>query len=149
VPSPKPRVWTLEEANGALPDLSFRIGRQMVLLAEIEERLRSLEASVGTIDEDTLAPAEDDPLVLGTLKAELRDRLERFRSAWREVEEMGVVVKDPRVGLIDFYGEVEGDIVFLCWQYGERQVGFWHSLDGGFAARQPLDPVFPKERVLN
>jgi hypothetical protein len=148
VSAPKPRVWTVEEANGALPDLSFRIGRQMVLLSEIEERLRRLEACLGTVDETALEPAADDPPSLATLKADLRDRLDRFRVAWREVEELGVVVKDPRVGLVDFYGEVDGDIVFLCWQYGEPQIGFWHPLDGGFAARQPLETV-TRERVLN
>lgn len=28
--------------------------------------------------------------------------------------------------------------VLLCWQYGEREVGFYHSVDGGFAGRKRL-----------
>jgi hypothetical protein len=29
--------------------------------------------------------------------------------------------------------------VLLCWQYGERSIGFWHAIDEGFAGRR----VFP------
>jgi hypothetical protein len=35
---------------------------------------------------------------------------------------------------------LRGDrLVFLCWKSGETEVTFWHSLDGGFAARRPLE----------
>jgi hypothetical protein len=144
---PMPKVWSVEEANTLLPDLTFRIGRQMVLLAEIEDGFRRLQGSAVPIDEDLGAREEDPPDVV-SLKAGLRDRLDRFRAGWREVEGLGVVVKDPRIGLVDFYGQLEGEIVFLCWQYGEPSVAYWHTLDGGFAGRQPLDAA-SGPRMLN
>ncbi|HSY42229.1 MAG TPA: DUF2203 family protein [Polyangia bacterium] len=27
----------------------------------------------------------------------------------------------------------------LCWRFGEKKVGFWHPVDGGFASRRPVD----------
>jgi hypothetical protein len=51
---------------------------------------------------------------------------------------MGVVVKDLETGLLDFPTERDGEVVFLCWRYGEPSVAHWHSLDAGFAGRQPL-----------
>jgi hypothetical protein len=40
---------------------------------------------------------------------------------------------------VDFYS-LRGDrLVFLCWRSGEQDVTFWHSLDGGFTARRPLE----------
>ena len=145
---PTPKVWSLEEANALLPDLTFRIGRQMVLLAEIEDGFRRLQAREGAVDEESLEPSSSDPSDLASLKQGIRDRLEKFRTGWREIEALGVLVKDPRIGLVDFYGQVEGEIVFLCWQYGEPAVAYWHTLDGGFASRQPLD-VAAGPRMLN
>ena len=145
---PTPKVWSLEEANALLPDLSFRIGRQMVLLAEVEDAIRRLHERVGAVDEQALGPSDLDPPEVAMLKEGLRDRLDRFRAGWRDVEGLGVLVKDPRIGLIDFYGQIEGEIVFLCWQYGEPAVAYYHSLDGGFASRQPLD-VAAGPRMLN
>jgi hypothetical protein len=30
------------------------------------------------------------------------------------------------------------EVVFLCWQLGESNVGFWHRIEDGFAGRKPL-----------
>ena len=56
------------------------------------------------------------------------------------VRELGVEVKDVAMGLVDFYAQRDGDIVYLCWQRGEPRVGHWHPLEGGFAGRRPLEP---------
>jgi hypothetical protein len=29
--------------------------------------------------------------------------------------------------------------VYLCWEEGEQEIGFWHDLGAGFAGRRPLD----------
>jgi hypothetical protein len=49
-----------------------------------------------------------------------------------------IELKDLQMGLIDFYHEREGRIVYLCWRLGEPEVLFWHDLDTGFAGRQLL-----------
>jgi hypothetical protein len=72
------------------------------------------------------------------LTAELLDTFERLRSAVRSIEAMGVLIKDLETGLIDFPSDRDGDVVFLCWRYGEPDVAHWHSIDAGFAGRQPL-----------
>jgi hypothetical protein len=33
---------------------------------------------------------------------------------------------------------MEGEPALLCWLVGEERIGFWHTLDGGFAGRRPL-----------
>ncbi len=55
-----------------------------------------------------------------------------------QIQETGVLVKDLDRGLLDFPAEREGRVVFLCWQYGEETIHFWHDIDAGFAGRQPL-----------
>lgn len=59
----------------------------------------------------------------------------------RELEAVGVVVKDSETGLIDFPGEIAGRRVLLCWRRGEDRVAHWHDLSSGFRGRRPIDPA--------
>ena len=43
------------------------------------------------------------------------------------------------LGLVDFPSLLNERTIYLCWQRGEPDVGFWHELDGGFAGRRPID----------
>jgi hypothetical protein len=58
----------------------------------------------------------------------------------RELEDLGIQLKDRRLGLVDFPSEMGGRPVLLCWRLGEPEVQFWHEVDAGFAGRQPLSP---------
>ena len=55
------------------------------------------------------------------------------------VQSRGCLVKDVARGLVDFYALSGDRLIFLCWQLGERSVEHWHTLEGGFSGRQPLD----------
>ena len=142
-----PRVFTLEAANALVPQLSSLVGRQLERRAAIEEHLGRLGRELGDVPERiVLDPA--DPAPLRALKRELVERIEEYRAGWREIEELGAVLKDPRRGLLDFYGTVDGRPVWLCWQYGEDRVGHYHGLEEGFAGRKPIDHDL-RLRLLN
>ncbi len=55
-----------------------------------------------------------------------------------ELETLGVQLKDYERGLIDFPALMEGREVYLCWEEGEDEIGWWHEVDAGHAGRQPL-----------
>jgi hypothetical protein len=40
--------------------------------------------------------------------------------------------------LLDFPSELDGVPVLLCWLEGDRELGWYHRLDLGFAGRRPL-----------
>ena len=61
---------------------------------------------------------------------------ERVREYEAAAIESGVIVKDPRIGLCDFYGLVDGKHVWLCWRYGEEAVEHYHDLDDGLRRPQ-------------
>lgn len=65
-------------------------------------------------------------------------RLETFSMAVREVEDLGVLIKDYRTGLCDFPHLKDGRIVYLCWKFGEDDIEWWHETEAGFAGRKPL-----------
>lgn len=86
------------------------------------------------------------------LVEDLRRRVEAFRrnpsdpvareirALLAELAELGVEVKDPDQGLIDFRTMRDGREVYLCWKLGEgAQIKFWHDLETGYAGRRPLD----------
>ena len=64
--------------------------------------------------------------------------LDAFQQAMKEIEDLGVLVKDFDIGLCDFPHKREGRVVYLCWKLDEDKVSWWHDMDAGFAGRQPL-----------
>ncbi len=141
------RVFTLEEANAILPQLNTVVGKQLQRRAEIEAALVRLGKELGDVpDRIVLDPA--DPADLRDLKRDLMRRIEEYRAGWREVEEMGAVLKDARMGLVDFYGRVDGKLVWLCWKYGEDEIAHYHALEDGFSARKPIAESM-RYRLLN
>jgi len=147
VMSDSPPVFTIEEANDLLPRLKALVGAQMDRRWEIERGLERLAQRIGTAP-DSVRIEDSDPLPVRELKRDLIERVESYRAAWREVEGLGVVLKDPRRGLVDFYGQVDGRFVWLCWKYGEDAVTHFHGFDEGFAGRRPIEPIV-RQRHLN
>lgn len=141
-------VFTIEAANALLPALTALVSRQFGRRTEIEDKLKSLSGLVGGELPSDLTPADDDPEPVRAAKRELVTRIHEYQEGWRDVEALGAVVKDPRIGLLDFYGEVDGRAVWLCWKYGEPEVGHYHALDEGFAGRRAIRTSL-RQRMLN
>ena len=137
----EPKYFTLDEANELVPQLAHLMGQQMKLLGEIESLVRSLSAELGPLDEARVQPADGDSPSVRERKTALARAVQSYRDRWARVEETGAIVKDPRLGLVDFYARLEGETVLLCWQYGEPEVAYWHPVDEGFANRRPLREV--------
>lgn len=134
------RLFTPEEANALVPHLEATLRRTDPKLArfqEIRDLLDDLEAYwSGDI---ARAPA-DERARYARLLDELEAAKESLDEDVRALESLGVEVKDLRLGLADFYARRDGDLVYLCWQRGEPRVAYWHTLEGGFAGRRPLEP---------
>ncbi|MFZ0661982.1 MAG: DUF2203 domain-containing protein [Acidobacteriaceae bacterium] len=132
--------FTLEEAQSLLPILESLLKRAIEekrAAEEIEEKMHALSQKV---------------FLAGGMFLDI-DRLRRRRAAYdahaqhakdllAEIESIGVQVKDLDTGLLDFPCLIDGETVLLCWQMGEARIEFWHTLDGGFQGRQPLDARF-------
>jgi hypothetical protein len=140
-------VFTLEAANALLPTLRSLVAAQMGRRGLIDERVAELGKLLGTTS-PPLALADDDASEVRELKRDLQARIALYQEAWREVEATGAVLKDPRAGLLDFYGRVDGKLVWLCWRFGEEAVTHYHALDEGFGGRKPIEPTM-RHRHLN
>jgi len=83
-------------------------------------------------------------------RAEREKALKEAQDTLAEIDEIGVQVKDLDQGLLDFPCLLDGETVLLCWKQGEKEIGYWHTMDGGYAGRKPLDARFgrnEKERL--
>jgi len=130
------KIFTVPEANRMVP-LVARIADDIV--ATYGEVNRSLEA----YEEAKALPASDADREskLRTRDGEVAAVLERFQSLIQEIEALGGTVKDYEQGFIDFYGEIDGEIVYLCWSRGEASVSHYHRLDEGYGKRRDLPAV--------
>jgi hypothetical protein len=144
---PDREVFTLEEVNAKIPALRGIVGAQLSRRAAIQDRLASLGDLTDDIPDDFSELATDSAAVR-VLKGELARLVDEYREGWQEVEALGAVIKDPQIGLVDFYGRVDGNVVWLCWKYGEEEVTFYHSLDEGFAGRKEIGASV-RHRLLN
>jgi hypothetical protein len=129
------RLFTLEEANAALtrvrPLVELVVERRATLLAA-QARLAELLAKVAG-NGGGLDPSAAQELVAAVQEAE-----HELDAVVAELSEVGVVVRDPDSGLVDFPSVRDGEPVFLCWQLGEDDVSWWHGPEEGFAGRKPL-----------
>lgn len=135
-----PTHFTLREAQSLVPKISELLREAVASRAEAAEAEREVRASteriilMGGVVVDTAAARQ------------AKDRLEsaaaRLREAVEGIQELGCVVKDLDIGLIDFPTFYRGKDVFLCWKLGEPEIQFWHGVDEGFAGRKPIDRDF-------
>jgi len=130
------RLFTPDQVDALIPQLSAVVGTAMerareaaALQRHLQEEQKRIQSSGGGLVD----------------RREWKARAERLdglgievREALREIQEMGGVVKDLGIGLVDFPGKVGGETVNLCWKHGEDAVRFWHGLDEGYAQRKPL-----------
>lgn len=124
------RVFSIAEANHSLP--------------RITKLVETLQRRYGWIDTHRQNPpfmlAEYRIVNEGPVDAGYVGALLAIRRTIRELERMGVQVKDVKSGLVDFPSRLDGREVLLCWRIGESKIEFWHDLQSGFANRQPLPP---------
>lgn len=140
-------VFTLEEVNALVPRLNMIVGEQMLRREEIDTFVKELREKEGSLP-DTLVPKAGDSPGLAKLKLELAARIEDWEKGWHAIDDIGGVLKDPRTGLVDFYGRVDGSLVWLCWKYPETEIRHYHALDEGFSGRKEIKGSI-RTRMIN
>ena len=127
-----PHILMLAEANAALPKV-----RRLL------ERLQELQRAIADGEQRREEWREELATGNGHSKVALQDQLAAEAEAtFNQLSACGAMLKDLESGLVDFYGERAGELVFLCWRLGEDlRVQYWHTLTGGFAGRQRVDDL--------
>jgi hypothetical protein len=129
------KFFTTAQANNALPLVRAIVQDITALAQELRERHERLQR-LRPDKRFRLSDAHEEEL--GQVKAELERGQEKMEEYVRELAQLGVELKDPFTGLVDFPSLMNGRPVYLCWRLGEAEVAYWHELEAGFAGRQKL-----------
>jgi hypothetical protein len=135
-----PRYFTLREARAALPAVTRDIRDAVTAKTRYQEADRALQ----TLGQRILMRGG---IMVDTAKAEAwksqRDSgAQTLKTTLGRIEDMGIVVKDLDVGLIDFPTLYRGQEVYLCYRMDETDIDFWHGTQEGFAGRKLIDGEF-------
>lgn len=129
------RYFTLEEANRQIPWLAEQVRRIAAARADLARLRRELEAIVRKSRGNGHSGVDQE---LAVKRRETEAIAERLAQITQEVDDRGIILRDPDSGLLDFPSLREGREVYLCWLLGEERIGFWHEVDVGFAGRQAV-----------
>ncbi len=123
-----PRYFTLQEANETLDLIRPLIEevqriRKRILQGQ-PEAWPAIQRSAGNGGNRALSNLVPD--------------FEKLDALIHRIQATDVLIKDINLGLLDFPALKDGREVYLCWQYGEGEIAFWHEVEVGFAGRQPI-----------
>ena len=128
------QLFTVEQANRTLP----LVRRIVADIVSLHQRWRQ---TIVALDDVALAQRANEPNDRGEqLEREAQALAREIDECQRELESLGIQLKDRRQGLVDFPTLMGGRRVLLCWRLGEAEIQFWHEEDAGFPGRQPLSP---------
>lgn len=135
-----PRSFTLTQAERLIPRVGEALREAIRLKSEYAQAERSIRASAEHV------------MLMGGVVVDREEALAarnrrddagaRLREAFEQIQEIGCLVKDLDIGLIDFPTRYRGREVYLCWKLGETGIAFWHDVEDGFAGRKPIDQDF-------
>src|SRR5262245_15466076 len=110
------KLFTIEQAEKLLPEIKkimenvLEVRRSAI---QAGEELARVAKRMATKDE-SLQPAE-----LVNKRTEVEFLVKIIEEGCEAVVAKGAQVKDLDVGLVDFPAMIDGELVLLCWRYGE------------------------------
>ncbi len=135
-----PRFFTIHQAERLLPEVESTIREAIAAKSgyeQAEEEMQNFSRRIMMLG---------GVVVDHTRVLEHRDRRESsallLRAAMEKIEEIGCLVKDLDIGLIDFPTLLHGEEVYLCWKLGESGIHYWHGVHEGFQGRKAIDQDF-------
>jgi hypothetical protein len=135
----KPKTVTLAQAKALLPQVRPLLEQLQALQHSIRQTAVKLEELNRKLTAGNGHPAQSLKQQIEQASQHQLQLLEAYQSVLKRLEELDCHLKDPNTGLVDFLSERKGQLVFLCWKLGEDTIRHWHTLEDGFAGRQPLE----------
>lgn len=124
-----PRYFTLQEANQTLDTIRPLMDELQAIRRKIlqnqPEAWPAIERSAGNGGNRALSNMVQD--------------FEKVDALVHRIQGTGAILKDVNMGLLDFPAMRAEREVYLCWQYGEGEIAFWHEVEAGYAGRQPIE----------
>ena len=135
-----PRYYTQAEAELALPAVDRALRDAIFHKAEYQTAAEELDRNTQRIRMAGGSRVNPGPFL--AMRARRDSSAAALKEVFETIEEMGVLIKDLDIGLIDFLTLYHGREVCLCWKLGEDRIRFWHGTEEGFPGRKAIDEEF-------
>lgn len=129
------RRFSVEEANAMLPLVRSIVSDICGIFHDVTSRradlhrlLRKREKSSGEQYDDEVAES----------RADLQEEYDKIWKYREELEALGVVLRQPERGWIEFPARISGKDAFLSWRLGESEIHFWREGDSSWTARRTI-----------
>jgi len=136
------KYFTLEEVNSTIPYVSLIINDIVYKRKRMIELKRAIRYTQDRVVD--ISYFKDLQFDLKAISKEISHHLE-------ELEQVGCYLKDFELGLADFPSVINNKVVFLTYQYGEKEINYWHELTEGADSRKliNLDKNLNKLTIFN
>ena len=133
------KLFELEEARSTLPLVSRIVSDIVEVTAQMKEIYLEIREVAGE---------GSDRERLDELQERLQEIADGRSEFFEELAALGVEMKDPNKGLVDFPALLDGRVVYLCWKLGEETIEHWHELATGFDNREPVEGNFEPDALV-
>lgn len=123
-PARAPKQFTVEEANSMLPlvrsivkDICDVFARVTGRRSDLRRILRANSRGAGVLYDDEMEES----------RADLQEEYEQIWRYREELESLGIILRAPEEGSIEFPSRLMGKDCFLCWKLGEEQVRYFRE----------------------
>lgn len=113
------KLFSLEEANRLIPTLENVLGD---LQQGIKDTLR-LQQELSDLDPYSLEARN--------IIQELHFLLHQVNDSRRQLDKMGIFIKDVENGQLDFPSQVGAEVVYLTYEKGKEAITHYHRLNEG------------------
>jgi hypothetical protein len=137
-----PKLFTLQQAQALLPKVESSIRDAISLKAEFQRAETEWQGFARRVSIQGGVMVDHSQLI--QQKRHRESTALGLKQAIERIQEIGCLVKDLDIGLIDFPTLLRGEEVYLCWKLGESGIRFWHGIHEGFGGRKEIDQEFLK-----
>ncbi|MBT5968926.1 MAG: DUF2203 domain-containing protein [Nitrospina sp.] len=124
----KNKFFSVEEANGLIPQLLIDIPRIQILMKSLVDEYLDINKA-----------REKAQLNGGSMQgADYLNCVLKINYLTEGLESKGCILKGINHGLVDFPSLRDGKEVYLCWKNPEQRIEYWHDIQSGFAGRQRI-----------
>ena len=128
-------LYSIETANHLLPWLEQQFKNLRMVNGDLANHKKTLADLLRNRGNNGHSSSEE--VILST--REVVDRLTaNMQEVLKGIDDLGILVRNIEMGLVDFPAERNGRLIYLCWISGESTVAFWHETNVGFTDRQSL-----------
>lgn len=69
---------------------------------------------------------------------EINEAVDQLQTYVEEIEQYGGMVRNTKLGTVDFAGVVDSELVWFCWNVGEPKVAHFHGLRDTCCSRKSI-----------